>query len=102
MELIPFVSSIFSSVSFIYISNEILFLRVKTALLKISCEISAYIAGNCVLCWFNSEFTYKINKITYKTDKNTNIFVNLLVLFAILLILFVNSLLKNRAHSCQL
>jgi hypothetical protein len=31
---------------------------------------------------FNSEFTKKIDKITYKTDKNTNIFVILLVLFA--------------------
>jgi hypothetical protein len=37
----------------------------------------------------NSEFTKKINKIVYKTDKNTNIFVILLVLFVILLILFV-------------
>jgi hypothetical protein len=38
-------------------------------------------AGNCVLCYFNSEFTNKISKITYKTDKNANIFVILLVFF---------------------
>jgi hypothetical protein len=49
-----------------------------------------------VLCCFNSEFTKKINKITYKTDKNTNSFVILLFLFVILLILFVNSLLKQQ------
>jgi hypothetical protein len=68
---------------------------------KFSCEITAFLAGNCVLCCFhsfNSEFTKKINKIrdkiTYKTDKNTNIFVISLVLFVILLIFFVNSLLK--------
>jgi hypothetical protein len=38
----------------------------------------------------------KINKITYKINKNTNIFVILLVLFVILLIVFVNSLLKQQ------
>jgi hypothetical protein len=38
----------------------------------------------------------KINKIAYKTDKNANIFVILLVLFVILLTLFVNSLLKQQ------
>jgi hypothetical protein len=41
-----------------------------------SCELAVFIAGYCVLCWFNSEFR---NKITYKTDENTNIFVILLV-----------------------
>jgi hypothetical protein len=46
--------------------------------LKFACEITAYIAGNCVLCCFNSEFTKKINKITYKTDKNANIFVSMI------------------------
>jgi hypothetical protein len=50
-----------------------------------------------VLCCFNSEFTKKINKITYKTDKYTNIFVILLVLFVILLIFFVNSLFKQQS-----
>jgi hypothetical protein len=74
----------------------------KVHSLKFSFEITASIAGNCVLCCFNSEFTKKIIKITYKTDKNTNIFVILLILFVILLILFVNSLLNKRAHSCQL
>jgi uncharacterized membrane protein len=49
-----------------------------------------------VLCCFNSEFTRKINKITYKTDKNTNILVILLVLFVILLILFLYALLKQQ------
>jgi redox-regulated HSP33 family molecular chaperone len=44
---------------------------------KFSCV--AFIAGSCVLCCLNSEFTKKINKVTYKTDKNTNIFVILLV-----------------------
>jgi predicted neutral ceramidase superfamily lipid hydrolase len=39
----------------------------------------------------------KINKTTYKTDKNAIIFVILLVLFVILLILFVNSLLKQQS-----
>jgi hypothetical protein len=42
---------------------------------KFSCKFTAFIAGNCVLCCFNSEFTKKINKCIYKTDKNTNIFV---------------------------
>jgi hypothetical protein len=51
---------------------------------KCSCEITAYIAGNCVFCCFNSEFTNKINKETSKTDKNAIIFVILLVLFVIL------------------
>jgi hypothetical protein len=46
---------------------------------NVECEITVFIAGNYVLCCFNSEFTKKINKITYKTDKNTNIFVILLV-----------------------
>jgi hypothetical protein len=50
-----------------------------------------------VICCFNSEFTKKINKITYKTDKNTNIFVILLVLFVIFLIFLVNSLLKQQS-----
>jgi hypothetical protein len=49
-----------------------------------------------VLCGFKSELTKEINKITYKTDKNTNIFVILLVLFVILFILFVNSLFKQQ------
>jgi hypothetical protein len=62
-----------------------------------SCENDAFIAGNCVLCCFKSEFTKKIIKITYKTDKNANIFVILLVLIVILLILFVNSLLKQQS-----
>jgi hypothetical protein len=61
---------------------------------KFSCKIIAFTAGKCVLYYFNSEFTKKINKITNKTDKNTNIFVILLFLFVILLILFVNSLFK--------
>jgi hypothetical protein len=82
------------------IMNKIPFFAVTTislcAQLKIFCEITASIAGNCVLCCFNSEFTKKINKITYKTDKNTNIFVILLVLFVIILIFFVNSLLKQK------
>jgi hypothetical protein len=65
------------------------------------CEVNAFIAGDCVLCCFTSEFTYKVNKITYKTDKNTNIFVILLVLFVILLTLFVNSLLKQQSTAMQ-
>jgi hypothetical protein len=40
---------------------------------QFSCEITVFIAGNCVLCCFNIEFTKKINKITYKIDKNANI-----------------------------
>jgi hypothetical protein len=56
--------------------------------LKFSCEITVFIAGNC-------DFTKKINIITYKTDKNANIFVILLGLFVFLMILFVNSLLKQ-------
>jgi hypothetical protein len=52
------------------------------------------IAGNCVLYYFNSEFTNKINKITDKNNKLTKKFEFLLVLFVILLILIVNSLLK--------
>jgi hypothetical protein len=47
-----------------------------------------------MFCCFNSEFTKKINNITYKTDKNTNIFVISLVLFVILLIFIVSLLLK--------
>jgi hypothetical protein len=39
----------------------------------------------------------KSNKITYKTDKNANIFVILMNLFVILSILFVNSLLKQQS-----
>jgi hypothetical protein len=54
-----------------------------------SCEITAFIGGNCVLCCFISE-NHK------KTDKNTSIFVISLILFVILLILFVNSLLKQQ------
>jgi hypothetical protein len=69
---------------------------------KISCEISAFIADNYVLYCFNSEFTKAINKITYKTDKNTNIFVILLVMFVILLTLFVNSLLKQQSTLANL
>jgi cell division protein FtsB len=34
-----------------------------------------------VLHYFNSEFTKKNNRITYKTDKNANIFITLSVLF---------------------
>jgi hypothetical protein len=60
-------------------------------------EISAFIVGNYVLCCCNSDVTKKINKITYKMDKNANNFVILLVLFVILLILFVNSLLKQES-----
>jgi hypothetical protein len=47
----------------------------------------------------NTYIKYKLNEveITYKTDKNTNIFVILLVSFVILLILFVNSLLKQQS-----
>jgi hypothetical protein len=33
------------------------------------------IADNCVLYYFYSEYTKKFNKITYKIDKNANIFV---------------------------
>jgi hypothetical protein len=62
--------------------------------LNFSCEITAFIAGNCVLYYFNSELTIEKNKITDIADKNANIVVILLVLFVILLILFVNSLLK--------
>jgi hypothetical protein len=69
---------------------------------KNSCEITAFIAGNCVVCCFNSEVTKKIKKITYKTDKNANIFVILLVLFVILLIFFVNSLLKQQSTQLKL
>jgi hypothetical protein len=57
---------------------------------KFSCKITAVIAGNCVLYYFNSEFTKKINKITNKTNKMTNIFAFL----SFLLIFFVNSLLN--------
>jgi hypothetical protein len=53
-------------------------------------DVKSLIAGNCVLCCLNSEFTNKINKIT-------KIFVFLLVLYVILLILFVNSLLKQQS-----
>jgi hypothetical protein len=49
-----------------------------------------FIAGNCVLCYFNSEFTNKINKMT-------KIFAFLSVLYVVLLIFFVNSLLKQRS-----
>jgi hypothetical protein len=58
--------------------------------------MTAFIAGNCVLCCFNSEFTNKINKITDKTNTITKIFVFLSVLYVILLIFFVNSLLKQQ------
>jgi hypothetical protein len=51
---------------------------------KFSCEITGFIAGNCVLYYFNSEFTKLINK----TNKNANIFVIFLGLFVILLIFF--------------
>jgi hypothetical protein len=30
--------------------------------------MTTFIAGNCVLCCFNNEFTRKINKTTCKTD----------------------------------
>jgi hypothetical protein len=61
---------------------------------KFSREITDFIAVNCVLCCFNSEFTKTIIKITYKTDKNANIFVILLVVFVIF---FVKSLLKQQS-----
>jgi hypothetical protein len=64
---------------------------------KLSCEISAFIAGNCVLCCLNSEFKKKINKITNKTNQMTKIFAFLSVLYVILLIFFVNSLLKQES-----
>jgi hypothetical protein len=64
---------------------------------KNSCEITAFIAGYCVFCGFNKEFTNKINKITNKTNKITKIVVFLSVLYAILLIFFVNSLLKQQS-----
>jgi cell shape-determining protein MreD len=41
--------------------------------------MTAFIAGNSVFCCFKSAFTKKINKITHKSDKNTNVFVILLV-----------------------
>jgi hypothetical protein len=47
-------------------------------------------AGNC-------EFTVKINKITNKTNKMTKIFAFLLDLHVILLIFFVNLLLKQQS-----
>jgi hypothetical protein len=53
-------------------------------------NIINFIAGNCVLSGFSSESTKKINKISYKTVKNANVFV-------ILLILFVNSLFKQQS-----
>jgi hypothetical protein len=79
--------------------KDVLWLRnifvVSIHSLKFSCEITAFIPGNCVLCCFNSEFTKKkINKIIYKTGKNANISVIILVLFVILLIFFVNPLVK--------
>jgi hypothetical protein len=58
--------------------------------------MTAFIAGNCVLCCLNSEFTNKINKITDKTNTITKIYVFLSVLYVILLIVFVNSLLKQQ------
>jgi hypothetical protein len=57
-----------------------------------------FITGNCMLCCFNSEFTNKYNKITNKTNKKPTIFLS--VLCVILLIFFVNYLLKQ--HSTQL
>jgi hypothetical protein len=74
--------------------------RVRTSVISTRCvgfEITAFIAGNCVFCCFNSEFTKKIIKITNITDKNANIFVILSVLYVISLILFVNSLLKQQS-----
>jgi hypothetical protein len=44
---------------------------------KFSCENTAFIAGNCVLCCLNSGFPKNINRITritYKTDKNAIFF----------------------------
>jgi sensor histidine kinase regulating citrate/malate metabolism len=41
--------------------------------------------------------TKKINEILYKTHKNANIFVILLVLFVVLLIWFMNSRLKQQS-----
>jgi hypothetical protein len=65
---------------------------------KFSCEFTAVIAGNCMLCCFNSKFTNKINTITKKTNKITKILVFLSVLYVFLLIFYYD----NRAHSCQL
>jgi hypothetical protein len=49
---------------------------------------------NCVLYYFNNEFTNIISKIANKTNTNANSFVILSELFVILLVLFLNSLLK--------
>jgi hypothetical protein len=65
----------------------------------LSCEITAFIAGNCMLCCFNSEFTKKINKITYKTDKNKTF---LLFYWFCLWFYWFCLCYNNRAHSCQL
>jgi hypothetical protein len=55
-----------------------------------SCEITALIADNCVLCCFSSNFTNKTNKMTKKKSF-------LSVLYVILLINFVISLLKQQS-----
>jgi hypothetical protein len=60
--------------------------------ITLSFKIIGFIAGNCVLYYFNSEFTIIINKIISKANKNAKMFVMLLVLFVILFILILNSL----------
>jgi hypothetical protein len=50
-----------------------------------------------MLCCFNSDFTNKINKITNKPNKINFFFAFLSVLYVILMIFFVNSLLKQQS-----
>jgi hypothetical protein len=56
----------------------------------VSAHLKILIAGNCVLCCFNCHFTTQINKMS-------KIFEFLSVLYVILLIFFVNSLLKQQS-----
>jgi L-cysteine desulfidase len=41
----------------------------------VSAHLKILIAGNCVLCCFNYQFTNKINKITNKINKMTKNFI---------------------------
>jgi hypothetical protein len=72
------------------IFNKLERISIAYTVKNVHVKATAFIAGNCVLCCFNSGFTQKINKTTYKSDKNVNIFV-------VLLVLFVNSLLKQQS-----
>jgi hypothetical protein len=60
----------------------------------LSCEFNGIVAGNCVLYYFNSELTNKINK-------NARNGVNLCVLFVILLILFVDKIIEHTIGSYE-